>query len=269
LDEKNEKTILVADDEESIREIVKHHLKNQGYNVITSENGEDAIKVLKKNEISLAITDLKMPKVDGYGVIDYIKTHCSYVPVIVLTGYIDIETAVSSMKKGAVDYIPKPIKRDDFINVVKSALKKKNLKKDLNPFEILGLYLLDEGGVVIFHKDITFHSQFDSDMFGSMLTAVKTFMKDSFRSKDELRFIEHGSLKILIEKGKKFFIVVVGKGGVIDPIKEKMKKIVEKINEKYGKIISNWSGNIDIFEGIEKEFEILIPQFGLEKKSSN
>ena len=189
--------------------------------------------------------------------------------VYILTGYIDIETAVSSMKKGAVDYIPKPIKRDDFINVVKSALKKKNLKKDLNPFEILGLYLLDEGGVVIFHKDITFHSQFDSDMFGSMLTAVKTFMKDSFRSKDELRFIEHGSLKILIEKGKKFFIVVVGKGGVIDPIKEKMKKIVEKINEKYGKIISNWSGNIDIFEGIEKEFEILIPQFGLEKKSSN
>ncbi len=257
MDENLGKTILVADDEESIREIVRLHLEKQGYNVITSKNGEEAIDALEEFEISLAITDIKMPKVDGFGVLDYVKTHCSYVPVIVLTGYIDVETAVTSMKKGAIDYVSKPIKRDEFIDVVKNILSKKPTL-DLKPFEISGLYLLDEGGIVIFHKENTFHPKFDEDMFGSMFTAVKIFIKDSLRSEDGLRFIEHGSLKILVEEGKNFFLVVVGKGDVIEPVKEDMKSVVERINERYGEAISNWSGNVGTFKGIEREFDMLI-----------
>lgn len=262
MDEKGVETVLVVDDEESIRDIVKYHLENQGYNVITSENGEEAINVLKEYKISLAITDLKMPKVDGYAVLDYIRKHCSFVPVIVLTGYIDVETAVTSMKKGAVDYISKPIKRDEFVDVVKNALRKKGSIQDLKPFEISGVYLLDDGGVVIFHKDVALHPKIDSDMFGSMFTAIKTFIRDSLHSEEELRFIEHGSLKILVEEGKEFFLVVVGKGNVVEPIKENMKKIVGSINERYGEIISNWGGNAKVFEGIEREFDELIGGFG-------
>ena len=258
MDENVGKTILVADDEESIREIVQLHLENQGYTVITSKNGEEAIDALKEFDISLAITDIKMPKVDGFGVLDYVKTHCSYVPVIVLTGYIDVETAVNSMKKGALDYVSKPIKRDEFIDVVKNVLRKKGPTLDLKPFEISGLYLLDKGGIVIFHKDVALHPKFDEDMFGSMFTAVKIFIKDSLHSEEGLRFIEHGSLKILVEEGKEFFLVVVGKGDVLEFVKDGMKSIVERINERFGEVISNWSGNVGIFEGIEREFDILI-----------
>ena len=258
MDENIGKTILIADDEESIREIVQLHLENQGYKVITSKNGEEAINALKEFDISLAITDLKMPKVDGFSVLDFVKTHCSYVPVIVLTGYIDIDSAITSMKKGALDFISKPIKRDEFIEVVKNVLRKNKRIRDHKPFEILGMYLLDEGGVVIFHKDVALHPKYDEDMFGSMFTAIKTFIKDSLHSEEKLRFIEHGSLKILVEEGDGFFLVLVGKGDLIEPVKENMRRTVETLSEMYGEELSNWDGIINELKGVEKELNNLI-----------
>lgn len=270
MDENFGKTILVADDEESIREIVRLHLEKQGYNVITSENGKEAIDALEEFEISLAITDIKMPKVDGFGVLDYVNTHCSYVPVIVLTGYIDVETVVTSMKKGAIDYVSKPIKRDEFIDVVKNVLRKERSTLELKPFKISGLYLLDKGGMVIFHKDVALYPEFDSDMFGSMFTAIKIFIKDSLHSDENLRFIEHGSLKILVEEGKGFFLVVVGKGDVIGPVKKDIGRIVETINRRYGEAISHWSGNEEVFNEIGREFDSLLQIYrsGISSSSS-
>ncbi len=261
----NKATVLVAEDEKDIRDIVRYHLEKEGYNVITSENGKEAIDVLKGYNISLAITDLKMPKVDGFAVLDYIKKYCSFVPVIVLTGYVDLETAVTSMKKGAVDYVPKPIKRDEFMDVVRSALMRKGSTQDLKPFEIVGMYLLDIGGLMIYHKDTAFHSEFDSQIFGSMFTAIKTFLKDSFHIDEELRYIEHGSLKIIIEEGNKFFLVVIGKGDVVAPVKQDMERIVETINRRYGEAIAQWSGNMEAFSDIGREFEGLFRVFGGKK----
>lgn len=257
MDKDDTKTVLIADDEEDVRVIVRHHLEKEGFNVITSENGEEAINALNDFNISLAITDLKMPKVDGFGVLDYIKTHCSYVPVIVLTGYIDTELVVTSMKKGAADYIPKPIKRDEFIDVVKNVLKERLPTKYLRPFEIVGFYLLNSAGVVIFHKDVPISPEFDKDIFGSMFTAVKTFIKDSFHPDGELRNIEHGSFKILIEEGNEFFLVVVGKGDITEPVRENMLRIVSRINDRYGEDIAHWKGDVDAFDGIEREFGVL------------
>jgi YesN/AraC family two-component response regulator len=255
MEEKNEKTVLIADDEESIREIVKIHLENEGYTVITSQNGEEAIHALKENDISLAITDLKMPKVDGFGVLDYINEHHHFVPAIVLTGYMDVELAVKAMKKGCSDYIIKPIRKTEFMDVVEKALNKKDSKQDQEPFEILGVYLLDEGGLVIYYKDLTQHPKYNSDMFGSMFSAIKTFIKDSLHSDEDLRFIEHGSLKILVKEGKKFFLVVIGKGGNVEPVKEEMERIVMTLSQRYGETISHWMGNTDLVFGIESEFE--------------
>ncbi len=257
--DKNEvKTVLIADDEESVREIVKIHLENQGYNVITSENGEEAIDALKENDISLAITDLKMPKVDGFGVLDFIKKNYDFIPAIVLTGYVDVDLAVEAMKKGCFDYITKPIKKDEFIEIVGNALKKHGHKLEHKDFEISGLYLLNEAGVLIYHNDFGFHPKFDEDMFGSMFTAVKAFIRDSLRSDERLSYIEHGSLKIMVEECEDFFLVVVGQGEVMEPVKRKMKRIASNITKKYGEAIANWSGNLNIFDGIDREFDILI-----------
>lgn len=250
-------TILIVDDEESIREIMKIHLENQGYTVILSKDGEEAISALKNNDISLAITDIKMPKVDGFGVLDYISKYCNHIPVVVLTGYIDVETTVTSMKKGATDYVSKPVKRDKIIDVVKKALNKNNSIKKISSFEISGIYLLNEAGIILFNKEIGLPSEIDVDLFGSMFTAFKFFINDALHSNDGLRLIEHGNFKIMVEEGEGFFLVIVGKGDTIFSIKQDMKRIVKTINEKYQEEIRNWNGNVKEFDGIEKEFDHL------------
>lgn len=251
------KTVLVADDEEYIRDILKLHLEKNGYNVVLSENGESAINVLRIQDVSVVITDIKMPKIDGFGVLKYINENCKQVPVIMLTGYVDVKTAVDAMKKGSVDYLTKPIKKEELLNSLEFALSSQNPEKQQKPFQPAQIYLLTDEGTLIYHYNFTGTIGMDSDIFGSMFTAIKMFFKVSLRHDDELKTIDHGRYKILIEEGDAYFLVVIGQGEEMESIREKMRNITKNINERYGKYISDWSGNIDIFDGIEKEFEIL------------
>ena len=253
------KTVLVADDEKSVRDILKLHLENGGYNVMLSENGDEAIKVLKNYNVSVAITDIKMPKIDGFGVLDFVKNHCIHVPVIMLTGYVDVETAMEAMKKGSIDYLTKPIRKKDLLDAIEYALKRKDPSNVPEPFEPNEIYLLKDDGIVIYHKGIRRPSELDFDIFGSMLTAIKIFIRDSFRQDGgELRAIELGRFKILVEEGDKFFLVVIGQGDGISNTREKVRDMTQKIHRNYGKMISNWDGTIDIFNGIKSEFEDLL-----------
>ena len=114
--------ILVADDEEDIRDIVRSHLESEGYRVITSENGEEAINALNEFDISLAITDLKMPKMDGREVLSDIKTDqkLRYIPVVILTTSEAEEDIIKTYSTGANCYVTKPIGLEQFSKVVKS-----------------------------------------------------------------------------------------------------------------------------------------------------
>jgi CheY-like chemotaxis protein len=251
------KTVLVADDEKFIRDILKLHLENSGYNVMLSENGEEAIKVLRSYNVSVAVMDIKMPKVDGFGVLDFVKRHCRNVPVIMLTGYVDVDTAVEAMKRGSIDFLTKPIKKDRLLDAVDYALKAMDSTDSNEPFVPKEIFLLRDDGIVIYHENLAPSSTIDSDLFGSMFAAIKMFVKDSFsQSDDGLRTIEHGRFKILIEEGSKFFLVIVGQGDDIDPMREKMRAITDAIKERYGGMLSDRTGNIDIFKGIEREFEV-------------
>jgi DNA-binding response OmpR family regulator len=251
------KTVLVAEDEKPIRDILKIHLEKNGYNVILTENGERAIDVLKSEEISVAVTDIKMPIIDGFGVLDYVNKNCAQIPVIMLTGYIDVETAVDAMKKGSVDYLTKPIKRDDLLTSIEFALERQDPESSLKPFKPSQVYMLKDDGTLIHHYNITGTLEMDSDIFGSMFTAIKMFLKVSFRQDEELKTIDHGRFKILIEEGGNFFLVVIGHGEQIKSTRKKMAQITKKIEEKYGKYLSDWTGSIDEFHGIEEEFKIL------------
>lgn len=255
------KTVLVADDEKFIRDIMKLHLENGGYRVMLSENGEEAIKVLRSYNVSVAVMDIKMPKVDGFGVLDFVKRNCRNIPVIMLTGYVDVDTAVEAMKKGSIDFLTKPIKKDRLLDAVEYALKSMDSSEIHKPFEPREIFLLRDDGIVIYHENLTASSTIDSDLFGSMFAAIKMFIKDSFSQNGEgLRTIEHGRFKILIEEGGKFFLVIVGQGDDIDPMREKMKRLTDVIKDRYGMIISDRSGNVDIFKEIEREFEIFTNQ---------
>lgn len=119
--------VLVIDDEEEIRSIVKHHLTKAGYEVIEAENGEEAIKKINEGdnplEVDCAICDIRMPKVNGIEAINYFKKEYPTLPLIVITGFPDTDRAVELLNKGLKDYIVKPVEKKRLLEAVEKAIK--------------------------------------------------------------------------------------------------------------------------------------------------
>lgn len=259
MSEGDPRKILVVDDEENIRDTIRIHLEREGYGVLTSEDGRDAVKTLKTNDVSLIITDIKMPRLNGFGLLDYARENYSYIPVVMLTGYIDVDMAVDAMKKGTFHYLTKPVKKRDLISVVEDALTKAQSVREMESFRISQVYLLAEGGKVIFHKDLASPSRFDSDIYGSMLTAVSMFIDDSFeKSGSEEKAFEHGDSKILIEEGNGVFLVAIGEGRGTSSVRKMMKRDLKGIERRFGHVIGSWNGDVDEFEGVETELAGLL-----------
>jgi len=116
------KTILLADDDDSLRRVVEFQLQEAGYEVLTAADGTEALELFCSNEIDCVITDLKMPKLSGLELLDKIKERSSENPVIVITAFGEVETAVAAVKAGAFDYINKPFNRDEILLTVERAL---------------------------------------------------------------------------------------------------------------------------------------------------
>ncbi|MCK5082389.1 MAG: response regulator, partial [Candidatus Omnitrophica bacterium] len=108
--ERNKKfRILVVDDEPLIRESLYEILRIEGYRVQMAQGGKEALQLMSKNEFDVVVTDFKLPKMSGMDLLEVVKKDFSKTEVIMITGYGSIETAVEAMKKGACDYITKPI----------------------------------------------------------------------------------------------------------------------------------------------------------------
>jgi len=115
--------VLVVDDEQRVRKIISLQLEREGFIVDVLSAGEDAIEKLREgNSYDLLITDIRMPGMDGHRVLSYAVENVPDMPVIMLTGVVDIETAVGVMKAGAFDYLVKPVKREDLFKTVEKAL---------------------------------------------------------------------------------------------------------------------------------------------------
>ena len=126
-------SLLIADDEKNIRSGLELAFTDEGYSVITACDGKEAWDKLQKNNVDLVITDLRMPEMDGYELLKRISSSYPTLPVIVLTGHGTIETAVETMRDGAVDFFTKPVDIDKLSLVVKktisaSALAEQNRK---------------------------------------------------------------------------------------------------------------------------------------------
>jgi DNA-binding NtrC family response regulator len=102
-------------------------LKKEGYEVLTAANAQEALNVLKKTQISVVATDLKMPGLDGIGLLNKIMQHDRDMPVIILTAYGTVTTAVDALKMGAFDYITKPFEQDELKTVILKAVKTRQL----------------------------------------------------------------------------------------------------------------------------------------------
>lgn len=114
--------ILVVDDEKMTRMNLEHVLSKEGYRVMLAQNGEEAIDLLKQHTFNVVVTDLKMEKVDGMGLLAWIKEHQPETEVIVITGYATVPTAVEAMKKGSYQFLAKPLRLEEIRSTVKKAL---------------------------------------------------------------------------------------------------------------------------------------------------
>ncbi len=122
-------TILIADDEVNILSGLEIAFTEEGWNVLCASDGLDAWEKINKNDVDLVITDLKMPKMDGYELLKKISSSYPRLPVIVLTGHGTIETAVETMRDGAVDFFTKPVDLDKLLLVVKKTILNSELKE--------------------------------------------------------------------------------------------------------------------------------------------
>ena len=103
------KTILIIDDDASIRKSISMHLEDNFFSTLTAENGREGIKIFEKELPDLVLVDLRMPEVDGYEVIKHIHKLSPEVPLIVISGVNSIQAAIDTMKIGAWDFLTKPI----------------------------------------------------------------------------------------------------------------------------------------------------------------
>mgnify|MGYP001812704724 CR=1 FL=1 len=117
-------TILVVDDEPSIREILQIMLEREGYQVSCADNGRAAIKLFEQERFDVVIADIRMPKVNGFEVLAEIKKISPETKVIMITAFASFESAVESMKEGAYDYITKPFNIDEVKTTIRKALQK-------------------------------------------------------------------------------------------------------------------------------------------------
>jgi DNA-binding NtrC family response regulator len=138
--------ILVIDDERAIRNTLREILEYEKFIVDDASDGSEGVKLIEKNKYDLILSDIKMPKMDGMEVLDRIISITPDTPVVLISGHGNIDTAVEALKKGAYDYIAKPIDMNRLLVTVRNALDKKqlvsetkSLKKKINKtFEMVG-----------------------------------------------------------------------------------------------------------------------------------
>lgn len=122
--------ILLVDDDDSLREILTAHLRKGGYDVTAEGDPVNALELLGRESFDLVVTDIKMEGLDGISLLRKSKELHPSLPVIMITGHGTIESAVESMKRGAFDYVTKPVGRDEFLHVVGNALRLRDLEEE-------------------------------------------------------------------------------------------------------------------------------------------
>jgi signal transduction histidine kinase len=122
-------TVLVVDDERVVREGCRRILDPEGFQVLTAENGQDALNLLDQHPANVILCDLKMPVMGALEVLETVGLHYPDIPVIIITGHGTVESAVECMKRGAYDFITKPFRPDHLVLVVRRALEKQELER--------------------------------------------------------------------------------------------------------------------------------------------
>ncbi|CAN5709252.1 sigma-54 dependent transcriptional regulator [soil metagenome] len=119
--------VLVVEDEELMRSILRQLLEGEGYRVFTADSAENALEIFSTDDISATLTDIKMSGMDGLELLDQIKTIDDEALVIIMTAYSSVDSAIAALRLGAYDYVTKPFVNEDLLQTIKNAIQTKEL----------------------------------------------------------------------------------------------------------------------------------------------
>ena len=125
--------VLIVDDEADVRKVARRTLEKAGYQVLEAEDGEKAIEVINTGEnrmmLDTIICDIRMPKINGVEAINYLRQQYPRVPIVVLTGFPDVEMATSFLRQGVVDYLVKPVEGEKLRAAVAKAMEQREIHR--------------------------------------------------------------------------------------------------------------------------------------------
>jgi two-component system NtrC family response regulator len=124
------KTILIVDDEPNYLIVISELLKEEGFETITAGNGRQAVQYVKSTDLDMVITDMKMPGMDGFALLEEIKIINANLPVIMITAFGEVEKAVQAMQSGAFTYLTKPFNNDALVANINKAIEHYNLARE-------------------------------------------------------------------------------------------------------------------------------------------
>ena len=127
---RNRGTVLVVDDELVMREVLEALLRHAGYFVRLAENGEQGVRIADREPIDIAVVDVMLPDISGLRVLERIRKIDPEIAVVMLTAYASVETAVAAIKCGAFDYVTKPFKNDEVLNLVANGIRQRRLARE-------------------------------------------------------------------------------------------------------------------------------------------
>ena len=124
--------ILIIDDEKSIRITIKEFLLNEGYGVFATENYDEALKIINTENVDIILTDIVLGDKTGIDVLRKVNEKRLNCPVVLFTGYPNIESASEAVRLGAYDYLTKPVEKEALLHIVSMALRHKALVEEKN-----------------------------------------------------------------------------------------------------------------------------------------
>ena len=128
--------VLVVDDEQIVLDSAERLLRHDDYRVLKALSAEEALRILEKETVHIVLTDLMMPEMDGLELLQAVKKNRPHTPVIIITGYATINTALQAMQLGAFDYVAKPFTRAELRGVVQRAANLVGEEEETEPPEI-------------------------------------------------------------------------------------------------------------------------------------
>ena len=123
-------SILIVEDEQKMRRLLELHLTDEGFTTFASGDAEAGLKILSREKVDLVVTDLRLPGMTGLEFLQAVKRTNAALPVVMMTAYGTVETAVEAMKAGASDYVLKPFSLDEMCMVIRKELDAHNLREE-------------------------------------------------------------------------------------------------------------------------------------------